>query len=95
MNKMFSFPDIMPTLFAMCNLPIPETLQGLDYTGQLLGTEELDVEAALITCPVSFHHWSYKKADVSFVESGPKNTPMPKILTSLGYCTITRMILIS
>ncbi len=60
MTKMFSFPDIMPTLLGMCNLPIPETVQGLDYTGQLLGTEELDVEAALITCPVPFHQWKYK-----------------------------------
>ena len=60
MSKMFSFPDIMPTLLGMCNLPIPETVQGLDYTGQLLGTEELDVKAALITCPVPFHQWNYK-----------------------------------
>ena len=60
MTKMFSFPDIMPTLLGMCNLPIPETIEGIDYTGQLLGTEELDVEAAFITCPVPFHQWKYK-----------------------------------
>ncbi len=59
MTKMFSFPDIMPTLLGMCNLPIPETVEGVDYTGQLLGTEELDVEAAFITCPVPFHQWKY------------------------------------
>lgn len=59
MTKMFSFPDIMPTLLGMSNLPIPETVQGVDYTGQLLGTEELDVEAAFITCPVPFHQWKY------------------------------------
>ena len=60
MTKMFSFPDIMPTLLGICNLPIPETVQGLDYSGQLLGIEELDVEAAFITCPVPFHQWKYK-----------------------------------
>jgi len=31
----------------------------LDYTNQLLGKEELDVDGALITCPVPFHQWSY------------------------------------
>ncbi|SNR71176.1 Arylsulfatase A [Lutibacter agarilyticus] len=61
MTKMFSFPDIMPTLLGMSNLPIPETVQGIDYTGQLLGTEVLDVDAALITCPVPFHQWKYKR----------------------------------
>ncbi|WP_418262510.1 sulfatase [Flavobacterium faecale] len=60
MTKMFSFPDIMPTLLGMSNLPIPESVEGLNYTGQLLGTQELDVDAALITCPVPFHQWKYK-----------------------------------
>ncbi len=59
MTKMFSIPDIMPTLLGMCNLPIPETVEGVDYSGQLLGKEELDVEAALITCPIPFHQWKY------------------------------------
>ena len=61
LSKMFSFPDIMPTLLGLCELPIPETVQGVDYTGQLLGNEELDVDGALITCPVPFHQWNYKK----------------------------------
>lgn len=60
-TKVFSFPDIMPTLLGLCRLPIPETVEGVDYTGQLLGTEELKIDGALITCPVPFHQWNYKK----------------------------------
>ncbi len=61
MTKMFSYPDIMPTLLSMCNLPVPESVEGIDYKGQLYGTEELDVEAAFITCPVPFHQWNYQR----------------------------------
>lgn len=60
MTKVFSYPDIMPTLLGMSGLSVPESVQGVDYTGQLLGVEDLDVEAALITCPVPFHQWKYK-----------------------------------
>ncbi|AJR04519.1 sulfatase family protein [Siansivirga zeaxanthinifaciens] len=66
MTKMFSFPDIMPTLLGMSNLPIPDSVEGLNYTGQLLGTQELSVDAALITCPVPFHQWKYKNGGREF-----------------------------
>lgn len=59
LTKVFSYPDIMPTLLGLCDLEIPKSVEGLDYTNQLLGKEELDVEGALITCPVPFHQWSY------------------------------------
>lgn len=59
LTKMFSFPDIMPTLLGLSNLPIPESVEGIDYTGQLLGIEELEIDGALITCPVPFHQWKY------------------------------------
>lgn len=61
LTKMFSFPDIMPTLLGLCDLPIPESVQGIDYTGQIYGKEELEIDGAFITCPVPFHQWNYKK----------------------------------
>ncbi|WP_282055844.1 sulfatase family protein [Maribacter luteus] len=61
LTKVFSYPDIMPTLLGMSNLPIPETVEGVDYSGHLLGIEDINVEGALITCPVPFHQWSYKR----------------------------------
>lgn len=59
LTKVFSYPDIMPTLLSMCNLPIPASVEGIDYKGQLYGEEELDVDGAFITCPVPFHQWKY------------------------------------
>lgn len=66
LTKVFSYPDIMPTLLSLCNLPIPETVEGVDYKGQLLGTEDLDIDGAFITCPVPFHQWNYKKGGKEF-----------------------------
>lgn len=60
MNKVFSFPDIMPTLLGLSKLEIPATVEGIDYSGELLGTENLEIDGAYITCPVPFHQWSYK-----------------------------------
>ncbi len=66
LNKVFSYPDIMPTLLSFCGLEIPNTVEGMDYSGQLLGKEELQVDGAYITCPVPFHQWSYKNGGREF-----------------------------
>jgi arylsulfatase A-like enzyme len=48
-------PDIMPTLLGLCDLPIPSTVQGRDFSSILLGSEELaGDEAALLSLPASF-----------------------------------------
>lgn len=60
MKKVFSFSDIMPTLLGLSNMEIPETVEGIDYSGELTGTENLEIDGAYITCPVPFHQWSYK-----------------------------------
>lgn len=65
-EKVFSYPDIMPTLLGLCSLPIPESVEGLDYSGFLEGKEDLDVDGAFITCPVPFHQWSYKNGGREF-----------------------------
>jgi arylsulfatase A-like enzyme len=66
LTKVFSYPDIMPTLLSFCGLEIPNTVEGIDYSGQLLGKEELEVDGAFITCPVPFHQWSYKHGGREF-----------------------------
>ncbi len=60
LEKVFSFPDIMPTLLSLCEIEIPKTVEGIDFSKQLLGQENIDIEGAFITCPVPFHQWSYK-----------------------------------
>lgn len=59
-NKVFSYPDIMPTLLELSDLTIPETVEGISFSGELLGKEDLQIDGGFILCPVPFHQWSYK-----------------------------------
>eukprot|EP01045_Picozoa_sp_COSAG04_P003913 COSAG04_NODE_164_length_21771_cov_415.923219_10_plen_377_part_00 len=46
-------PDIMPTLLGLCELPIPATVQGRDFSATILGKEEVDPEmSCLLKVPV-------------------------------------------
>lgn len=60
MDKVFSYPDIMPTLLELSDLTIPETVEGISFSGELLGKEDLQIDGGFILCPVPFHQWSYK-----------------------------------
>jgi len=51
-------PDIMPTLLGLAGLPIPETVEGLDYTDYLQGGQDPSGGTALLTCPHPFGQWS-------------------------------------
>jgi arylsulfatase A-like enzyme len=54
-------PDIMPSLLGLCNLEIPNSVEGRDYTAVIFGEENADSDAALIMLPVPFHQWNYSK----------------------------------
>ena len=56
----FVTPDIMPTLLGLSGLPVPDRVEGTDFSGYLLGKEDLDIKAGLIMCPVPFHQWSFQ-----------------------------------
>ena len=48
-------PDIMPTLLGLCDLPVPESVDGADFSNILLGREEMcGSEAALLSMPAPF-----------------------------------------
>ncbi|HUT19322.1 MAG TPA: sulfatase [Anaerolineae bacterium] len=51
-------PDIMPTLLGLCGLAIPDTVEGLDYSGYLQGGDEPSDGAVLLMCPQPFGQWS-------------------------------------
>ena len=57
----FSSPDIMPTLLGLCDLPIPETVEGVDFTPYLLGEAPSPEHAALIECIHPFGEWTYPR----------------------------------
>ncbi|MBC8232631.1 sulfatase [bacterium] len=50
-------PDILPTLLGLCGLPIPETVEGLDFSNYMQGGEDPSDGAAVIMCPHPFGEW--------------------------------------
>jgi arylsulfatase A-like enzyme len=50
-------PDIMPTLLSLCDVEVPETVEGRDFSGVISGKEKNFENVALITCPSPFGQW--------------------------------------
>ena len=48
--------DIMPTLLGVCGLPIPDSVEGRDFSAALRG-EEVESEGALLACFHPFGEW--------------------------------------
>ena len=57
-NTLFNVPDIMPTLLGLADIPIPDTVEGTDFSAALRTGDSPDVESALILCPAPFGQWS-------------------------------------
>jgi arylsulfatase A-like enzyme len=51
-------PDIMPTLLGLSGIPVPETVEGTDFSGVLTGQSPVSENAALISCPAPFGQWT-------------------------------------
>lgn len=49
--------DILPTLLALCDITIPETVEGFSYKEYLEGKEDID-RAALLICVQPFGQWN-------------------------------------
>ncbi|WP_373519347.1 sulfatase [Pricia sp.] len=56
-DALLNSEDILPTLLALCDIPIPETVEGINYKGYLEDAENID-RAALITCVQPFGQWN-------------------------------------
>ena len=50
--------DLMPTLLGLCRLPIPKTVEGIDYSDYLRAGKDPSDGAALIACPAPFGQWT-------------------------------------
>ncbi len=55
----FGTVDIMPTLLGLSGLPVPDGVEGTDFSDYLLGKNKPDIKSTLIMCPVPFHQWSF------------------------------------
>ena len=53
-------PDLMPTLLGLCDLDIPETVEGEDFSKNIRENKDDTGRAALIQLPVPFHQWNYR-----------------------------------
>lgn len=51
-------PDIMPTLLGLCNIQIPASAEGTDFSGVLKGDKKDRVEHTLISCVIPFGQWT-------------------------------------
>ena len=61
LEALIDAPDIMPTLLGLCDLPVPETVEGLDFSGYIKGAESPSDGAAVIMCPHPFGEWILRK----------------------------------
>ncbi len=55
---LFNTPDIMPTLLGLADVPIPDTVEGTDFSEALRAGASPEVDSAFILCPAPFGQWS-------------------------------------
>jgi arylsulfatase A-like enzyme len=49
--------DIMPTLLGLCGMPVPKSVEGLDFSGYIQGKQDPSDGAALLACIAPFGEW--------------------------------------
>ena len=58
MQTLIDAPDIMPTLLGLCEIPIPQSVEGLDFSEHIKGGEDPSDGAALLSCAHPFGQWN-------------------------------------
>ncbi len=53
-DALLDTPDILPTLLSLCDMPIPDTVEGKDFSAVIDGGPDPSGGAALIYCPHPF-----------------------------------------
>jgi arylsulfatase A-like enzyme len=53
--------DLMPTLLGLCGVPIPKSVEGLDYSGYLKGGANPGDGATVLLCAAPFGEWERRK----------------------------------
>jgi arylsulfatase A-like enzyme len=56
-DALMNSEDIMPTLLSLCEVPIPDTVEGIDYRPYLEGKEQVG-DATLLSCVQPFGQWN-------------------------------------
>lgn len=50
--------DLMPTLLGLCDVPIPASVQGVNFGPHLAGGKDPSDSASLVLCPAPFGQWN-------------------------------------
>jgi len=58
LDAVFSSEDFMPTVLGLCDLKIPKTVEGINYSGYMRGGKNPSDGAALIECITPFGEWT-------------------------------------
>jgi arylsulfatase A-like enzyme len=56
-DALMNSEDILPTILGLCNITIPETVEGINYRPYLEGKEQVG-DATLLTCVQPFGQWN-------------------------------------
>ena len=66
-DALLNTPDIMPTLLGLCDIPVPETVEGLDFSDHLRhGAADPADGAALLACYHPFGEWTREQGGREF-----------------------------
>ncbi len=60
LDALINADDIMPTLLGLCNIEIPETVEGIDYSSYLKGGKNPGDTLTWISCVQPFGQWGRK-----------------------------------
>jgi len=58
LDAVIDAPDIMPTLLGLCGIPVPDTVEGIDFSGYIRGDTDPSEGAACIMCVHPFGQWN-------------------------------------
>ena len=60
LDALINSEDLMPTILGLCGVPVPKTVEGLDFSGYIQGGKNPSDGAALISCVSPFGQWTRK-----------------------------------
>lgn len=60
LDALINSEDLMPTILGLCGVPVPKTVEGLDFSGYIRGGKNPSDGAALISCVSPFGQWTRK-----------------------------------
>lgn len=66
LNAFIDMPDIMPTLLGLCDIEIPNTVEGFDMSNYLTGDLDPKNGSALIKCIAPFGQWTKAQGGKAF-----------------------------